>query len=65
MNGQISEETLVRMEGKIGRPIRRGLDKAMNEVMDQGESTETKPIQKPAPENVDCLSDSTRECLTD
>jgi len=61
MNGQISEETLVRMEGKLGRPIRRGLDKAMNEVMDKAENTETKPTH----ENVDCLSDSTRECLND
>ncbi len=61
MNGQISEETLVRMEGKLGRPIRRGLDKAMNEIMDKAENTETKPT----PENVDCLSDSTRECLND
>jgi len=49
------------MEGKLGRPIRRGLDKAMNEIMDKAENTETKPT----PENVDCLSDSTRECLND
>jgi len=60
MNGQISEDTIVRMEEKLGRPIRRGLDKAMNEVMDQAENETT---IEPTIEKVDCLSDSTRECL--
>jgi len=34
LNARITEQTIERMEEKLGRPIRRGLDKAMNEVMD-------------------------------
>jgi len=63
MNGQISEETLVRMEEKLGRPIRRGLDKAMNEVMDisEEEKIETDSIQ--AETELDCLNSNTKRCF--
>lgn len=34
MNGKIEEDTLERMEEIRGKPIRRGLDKAINECLD-------------------------------
>ena len=63
MNGQINEDTLVRMEGKLGRPIRRGLDKAMNEVMDLSEAAEIETDAAPADTELDCLNNNTKRCF--
>ena len=38
MNGIIEESTLERMEDIRGKPIRRGLDKAINECLDKLEN---------------------------
>jgi len=40
MNGIIEESTIERMEEIRGKPIRRGLDKAINECLDKLESEE-------------------------
>ena len=67
MNGIIEESTLERMEEIRGKPVRRGLDKAINECFDKleaediGEGTET--IEKSTEPEVDCLSKSTKRCL--
>ena len=38
MNGKIEESTLERMEEIRGKPVRRGLDKAINECLDKLEN---------------------------
>ena len=62
MNGRISEPTIERMEKKLGRPIRRGLDKAMNEVMDLSETKEVTTDATSAAE-LDCLNNNTKRCF--
>lgn len=65
MNGRITEPTLTRMEDKLGRPIRRGLDKAMNEVMDLSETQETAADAETAAEKIDCLNGNCKKELED
>lgn len=66
MNGKIEESTLERMEEIRGKgPIRRGLDKAINECLDKLEDgtckdTNTEKIES---EKVDCLDDNCKEEL--
>ena len=64
MNGRITEPTISRMEDKLGRPIRRGLDKAMNEVMDQLETKEPGNTE-PESSKIDCLNGNCKKELED
>ena len=51
------------MEGKLGRPIRRGLDKAMNEVMDLSENQEIETLEQPESIEIDCLNGNCKKEL--
>ena len=62
MNGRITESTISRMEDKLGRPIRRGLDKAMNEVMDQSEHQEIGNTEQES-SKIDCLNNNAKRCF--
>ena len=64
MNGRINEPTIERMEEKLGRSIRRGLDKAMNEIMDQSDSQEIEIAAASTDSEIDCLNNNTKRCLT-
>ena len=59
LNGVIKEATLTRMENTLERPIRRGLDKAMNECMDKLEAN-SEPTKNG---KVDCLCNETKRIL--
>jgi len=67
MNGIIEESTIERMEEIRGKPIRRGLDKAINECLDKLETEDvdegTETIEKSTEPEVNCLSKSTKRCL--
>ena len=52
------------MEEKLGIPIRRGLDKVMNEIMDQSESQEKEIAAASTDSEIDCLNNNTKRCLT-
>ena len=69
MNGKIQEPTLERMEEIRGKPLRRGLDKAINECLDllenktvtcddEGQITKVEDT-----EQADCLNDNCKEEL--
>jgi len=60
MNGIIEESTLERMGDIRGKPVRRGLDKAINECLDKLEDGTCKDSN---PEKVDCLNDNCKEEL--
>lgn len=68
MNGKIQEETLERMEKIRGSgPIRRGLDKAINECLDRLEDGTCKDTIEEKIENsrkIDCLNDDCKKELT-
>jgi len=66
MNGKIEEDTLERMEKIRGSgPIRRGLDKAINECLDKLEDGTCKDAnpEKVESEKADCLNDNCKEEL--
>jgi len=47
------------MEDTLDRPIRRGLDKAVNECLDKLETNSENPTVK----KVDCMCNETKEAL--
>lgn len=59
LNGIIKEDTLTRMENTLDRPIRRNLDKAVNECMDKLENSS----EPPKTGEVDCLCNKTKRIL--
>ena len=65
MNGIIQESTLERMGDIRGKPVRRGLDKAINECLDKLEDGTCKDpnLEEVEPEKADCLNDNCKEEL--
>jgi len=65
MNGIIEESTLERMGDIRGKPVRRGLDKAINECLDKLEDGTCKDpnSEEIESEKVDCLNDNCKEEL--
>ena len=66
MNAKLSESTVKRIEKNTDRPISRGMDKAVNDVLDQLDSLkEIQDEQEVTKNQVDCLCDSTKKVLKD
>lgn len=70
MNGIIQESTLERMEDIRGKPIRRGLDKAINECLDKLQDGTCKDAdnkkvesEKVESEQADCLNNNVKRSL--
>ncbi len=65
MNGKIEESTLERLSDIRGKPVRRGLDKAINECLDKLEDGTCKDAnpEKVESEKADCLNDNCKEEL--
>ena len=67
MNGRINENTIQRMEKTLDRPIRRGLDKAINECLTKLEDGTCKDATEEETENsqkIDCLNGDCKKELT-
>ncbi len=67
MKANVSDETIERLAEIQGKPIVRGLDKTVNNCLDilegKNENQDADKSKKDC-EGVDCLNNSTKECLT-
>jgi len=59
LQGKITDQTISRMEDTLNRPIRRGLDAAINECMDKI----TNNSENPKTGDVDCMCLETKRIL--
>lgn len=61
MNGQISESTLERLSDIRGKPVRRGLDTAINECLDKLEEQSNDSQSSPSIEVCDFTNQMAEE----